>query len=33
VNPAGDPLDPAMPRWRMSDRDIQDLIEFLESVP
>ncbi|NOX61625.1 MAG: cytochrome c [Chloroflexi bacterium] len=33
VNPAGEPLDAAMPRWRMSDEDIQDLIEFLQSVP
>ncbi len=33
LDPAGEPLDPAMPRWRMSDQDIQDLIEFLQSVP
>ena len=33
VDPAGEPLDPDMPRWRMSDQDIQDLIEFLKSMP
>ena len=30
VNPGGEPLDTAMPRWRMSDQDIQDLIDFLQ---
>ena len=33
VDPAGDPLDSDMPRWRMSDQDIQDLIAFLKSMP
>jgi cytochrome c oxidase subunit 2 len=32
LNPAGDPLDPTMPRWRMSDRDLNDLIEFLKML-
>jgi cytochrome c oxidase subunit 2 len=32
LNPAGEPLDPTMPRWRMSDRDLNDLIEFLKML-
>jgi cytochrome c oxidase subunit 2 len=32
LNPAGEPLDPTMPRWRMSDRDLNDLIEFLKTL-
>lgn len=31
IDPAGHPLDPAMPRWQMSDQDIADLIEFLQT--
>ena len=33
VDPGGQPLDSAMPRWRMSDQDISDLIDFLQTVP
>lgn len=31
IDPAGGPLDLAMPRWQMSDQDIADLIEFLQT--
>ncbi|MBN2075182.1 MAG: c-type cytochrome [Dehalococcoidales bacterium] len=30
VNPAGEPLDEEMPRWRMSQQDLNDLIDFLK---
>jgi hypothetical protein len=30
VEPDGEPLDEAMPRWNMSDQDLEDLIAFLE---
>ena len=32
LDPGGEPLDSAMPRWRMSDQDINDLIEFLKEM-
>lgn len=32
VNPAGEPLDLTMPRWRMSDQDLDDLLEFLKTL-
>jgi len=28
----GEPLDSAMPRWRMDDRDLNDLIEYLKTL-
>lgn len=28
----GQPLDPAMPRWRMSEEDLTDLITFLQTL-
>lgn len=31
LDPAGRPLDAAMPRWQMADQDIADLIEFLKT--
>lgn len=31
VNPAGESLDENMPRWRMTDEDLDDLIEFLKT--
>lgn len=31
VDPAGNALDAAMPRWQMSDQDIAELIEFLQT--
>ncbi len=33
IDPGGDPLDGDMPRWRMSDQDIADLIAFLKELP
>lgn len=32
IDPGGDPLDGDMPRWRMSDQDIADLIAFLKEL-
>jgi len=32
INPAGEPLDEEMPRWRMSQQDLNDLIEFLKTL-
>lgn len=32
VDPAGNPLDPAMPRWQMSDQDLDDLIAYLKKL-
>jgi cytochrome c oxidase subunit 2 len=32
LNPAGEPLDQTMPRWRMSEQDLYDLIEFLKTL-
>ncbi len=29
IDPAGEPLDREMPRWRMSERDLADLTEFI----
>ena len=30
VDPAGEPLDQAMPRWSMNESDLNDLIAYLE---
>lgn len=30
INPGGELLDPTMPRWQMSDRDLDDLLEYLK---
>ena len=32
INPAGEPLDEEMPGWRMSQNDLDDLIEFLKTL-
>jgi cytochrome c oxidase subunit 2 len=32
VEPDGELLDEAMPRWNMSDQDLEDLIAFLEQI-
>ena len=32
LDPAGEPLDQTMPRWRMSDQDLDDLLEFLGTL-
>jgi mono/diheme cytochrome c family protein len=29
IDPGGNPLDPTMPRWQMSEQDLNDLIAFL----
>jgi hypothetical protein len=31
-DPGGDSLDPAMPRWRMSEPDLEDLIAYLKTL-
>jgi cytochrome c oxidase subunit 2 len=32
VEPDGEPLDWPMPRWRMSERDLDDLLEYLKTL-
>lgn len=32
LNPAGEPLDYTMPRWRMSEGDLDDLLKFLKTL-
>jgi mono/diheme cytochrome c family protein len=32
VNPAGEPLDHMMPRWRLEDDDLNDLIAYLKEL-
>ena len=32
VHPDGEPLSRDMPRWRMDDRDLADLFDFLETL-
>ena len=32
VDPAGEPLDEEMPRWNMSEKDLDDLISFLKTL-
>ena len=32
IDTAGEPLDQTMPRWRMSDQDLEDLLEFLKTL-
>jgi len=32
LEPDGKRLDPAMPRWQMSDKDLDGLLEFLKSL-
>jgi len=32
LDPAGEPLDLTMPRWQMSERDLDDLLEFLKTL-
>jgi len=32
IEPDGEPLDWPMPRWTMSDEDLDDLIEFLKTL-
>jgi cytochrome c oxidase subunit 2 len=32
LEPGGDSLEPAMPRWRMSEQDLDDLIAYLKTL-
>ncbi len=32
INPAGEPLDNEMPRWRMSGQDLDDLVAFIKTL-
>ena len=32
VDPAGEHLDDEMPRWRMSEQDLDDLVEFIKTL-
>ena len=32
IDPAGKPLDDFMPRWRISEQDLNDLIDFLKEL-
>ena len=32
-HPNGEPLSPDMPRWRLSDQDLADLLAFLKTLP
>ena len=32
LNPAGEPLDYTMPRWRMSEADLNDLLNYLKGL-
>ena len=32
-HPDGELLDADMPRWTMSDEDLGDLLDYLESLP
>jgi len=32
IEPDGEPLDELMPRWRMSEQDLDDLVEFIKTL-
>jgi mono/diheme cytochrome c family protein len=32
IDPAGEPLDLTMPRWKMSDKDLNDTVEYLKTL-
>jgi hypothetical protein len=32
IEPDGEPMDLTMPRWQMSERDLDDLLEFLKML-
>jgi mono/diheme cytochrome c family protein len=32
IDPAGEPLDKVMPHWQMSERDLDDLVEFMKTL-
>lgn len=33
TDPAGRPLDPLMPRWRLGERDLNNLLAYLRTLP
>lgn len=32
IDPAGEPLDLTMPRWNMTDKDVDDVVEYLKTL-
>jgi mono/diheme cytochrome c family protein len=32
IDPAGEQLDPCMPRWKLSEQDLNDLLEYLKTL-
>ena len=32
-HPDGEPLKQEMPRWQMDDQDLEDLFDFLKTLP
>ena len=32
IDPGGEPLDELMPRWRMSEQDLADLVDFIKML-
>ena len=32
IDPAGKPLDLTMPRWKMKDKDVGDVVEYLKKL-
>lgn len=32
IDPAGEPLDLTMPRWKMTDKDVDDVVEYLKTL-
>jgi len=32
IDPAGEPLDLTMPRWKMTDKDVNDVVEYLKTL-
>jgi mono/diheme cytochrome c family protein len=32
INLAGEPLEPPMPKWSMSDEDLNDLVDYLKTL-
>ena len=32
LNPAGEPLEELMPRWQMSEQDLDDLVDFIKTL-
>jgi mono/diheme cytochrome c family protein len=32
IDPSGEPLDLTMPRWKMTDKDVGDVVEYLKTL-